>query len=972
MEDFAPRATDMLCAAGRKSKKSWLDSDEIITISSDSEDQDQEHSLPDRQKSVSNNLKKDVKVQMGAKQRSPAQPVSSPTKKSKSSVMHSNTGASAANKQSKSAISHNSLQSSVKRTAYDNQNQKKDSSNQTKSTVQSSAKTIHKNDSSNETKSTLNFPAKAKTNSALPRKKNKKLVPKMKISKSLFTRDSTPTPVVNDLTNPDIVLKSDDSDSRTSTTNSQNNNITKLKGTGPVIVLSDVKSRLSTEHLRQLHQYGQSLFGKKDEAESNPVENQCSSSKTNAHATFEALKPPANAELLHPKSSKTNSTHLSHMDSNACNSETVSQIKLVSNEKSNKSATFESGAEKRYTNLNSPVSPENKSELVKLQAKATTSTTSTNEDITEESATNEAHTPAHEVTGHGTVGCKVRKRPKCGKKTQAKFDDNGYTSILSVQSDVASNGLTENSSILTSQRSVSVALFNNCREQYRQAVTAERVEQRAPFVGVKIKKRTTMTHSIDTDDSGEKSQGATVCAETSISSSLNKAPAKRPSKVSLTVDLGAKYVGTTISKQRAEETSPDDGIELRVPLMKLKMTSSESSTDINVLNTDSDEKVSSNKRRKILPSVPGIWKKIISDDDVRPKRQGKARKRTRSAKRTRTSAITRSRAPKRKHESSVDQSSGTETLARPTSIRLRKRKPVQYSEFGPPASDATTADEKQVAKCVRDKKYRHIVLKEMNGLSEIVLTVEATEHKPPEPIFFRQFNYLFTRTLKELIDAFQICRANDKCKLVVLSSVGPVFCSGLDPRTLLNWTPGLSRHQDIVKLMRKLVSTLIMFQKTIVAVVQGPAVGFGATLLLHCDSVYTSDRAEIQWPFVQIGLPPFGCTSESMTVSVGACKARSLLLEGGVITAKTAKEIGIVTELFPHDSLMTNAMARCVAICQSPAYALLQTKLLLKNDSIKRLSECNYCESVQLKQCLQYPSCRERLQQYVIRQSQLS
>lgn len=296
---------------------------------------------------------------------------------------------------------------------------------------------------------------------------------------------------------------------------------------------------------------------------------------------------------------------------------------------------------------------------------------------------------------------------------------------------------------------------------------------------------------------------------------------------------------------------------------------------------------------------------------------------------------------------------------------LRKRKPVFYAEENI-IFDPTPKPTVKMPKVTKERRFQHICLKERKDIHEIVIAVEAANQKYVDSSVSRKYNFLFEKTLNELITAFQISRQDKQCKAVILSSVGPVFCSGLDPASLLNWSQEQPVIQDIIELMKYFVNMLIRYSKPIVAIVQGPAVGFGATLLLHCDSVYASDRASLQWPFAQIGLSPFGCTTEILNQTVGLCRTRSLLLEGRIISAQMAKDLGIITEVFPHDSLLANAWPLCSALGHCSEFALLETKLLVNINLVKSLVDCNICETIHLKQCLKNPSCLDYLQSYVI------
>ena len=71
------------------------------------------------------------------------------------------------------------------------------------------------------------------------------------------------------------------------------------------------------------------------------------------------------------------------------------------------------------------------------------------------------------------------------------------------------------------------------------------------------------------------------------------------------------------------------------------------------------------------------------------------------------------------------------------------------------------------------------------------------------------------------------------------------FCSGVDIASMLS-----GDANEYEKPFNKCIQVLREFSKPLLALVEGPAVGGGATILLHCDAIfmgcllYTSDAAD--------------------------------------------------------------------------------------------------------------------------------
>ena len=112
----------------------------------------------------------------------------------------------------------------------------------------------------------------------------------------------------------------------------------------------------------------------------------------------------------------------------------------------------------------------------------------------------------------------------------------------------------------------------------------------------------------------------------------------------------------------------------------------------------------------------------------------------------------------------------------------------------------------------------------------------------------------------------------------------------------------------------------------VVAAVSGPALGLGMTLLLHCDLVYASDTAVFRLPFVPYGLCPEGGSSYLLPKLVGHYAACELLFFGDEFDAGKAREIGLVSQIWPVDELMQQVMLKVEKLAELPPQALNENK----------------------------------------------
>jgi enoyl-CoA hydratase len=96
-----------------------------------------------------------------------------------------------------------------------------------------------------------------------------------------------------------------------------------------------------------------------------------------------------------------------------------------------------------------------------------------------------------------------------------------------------------------------------------------------------------------------------------------------------------------------------------------------------------------------------------------------------------------------------------------------------------------------------------------------------------------------------------------------------------------------------------------------IAAVQGPAVGAGVIMSMSCDVRIAGPQASFGVSFTKLGLHPAGGCTALLVEALGRQRAFTLLLEGGIIGADEALQLGMVAEL--ADDPLTAALARAAA-----------------------------------------------------------
>jgi enoyl-CoA hydratase/carnithine racemase len=220
-------------------------------------------------------------------------------------------------------------------------------------------------------------------------------------------------------------------------------------------------------------------------------------------------------------------------------------------------------------------------------------------------------------------------------------------------------------------------------------------------------------------------------------------------------------------------------------------------------------------------------------------------------------------------------------------------------------------------------------------------------------------NALTAQMYRQLGEALAAADADARVRAILLHGAADCFTAGNDLGDFLQ-RPAHG-EPPVVGLFR----TLPGLAKPIVAAVGGPAVGIGSTLLLHCDLVYAAPNARFQLPFVPLGIVPEFASTYLLPLLAGYQRAAELLLLGQPFTAEKAKEVGIVTDIVPHDSLLDKAHEVAQTLAALPPESLRQTKRLLKKRHGAAIAEAIAEETRIFAERLASPEAKEAMSAFL-------
>jgi enoyl-CoA hydratase/carnithine racemase len=180
----------------------------------------------------------------------------------------------------------------------------------------------------------------------------------------------------------------------------------------------------------------------------------------------------------------------------------------------------------------------------------------------------------------------------------------------------------------------------------------------------------------------------------------------------------------------------------------------------------------------------------------------------------------------------------------------------------------------------------------------------------------------FTPTMAdELVRVAAAADADDEVRVVVVTGSGRGFCAGADlsggpgsfaDRRSRTLPPGPLR-EEIAGYRRDAggVAALAFaaLRKPVIAAVNGPAVGVGATLTLPMDIRIAAESARFGFVFGKVGLVPEAASSWFLPRVVGISQAMEWVATGRVFGAEEALRGGLVSRVVPDDDLLPTAHA---------------------------------------------------------------
>ena len=212
--------------------------------------------------------------------------------------------------------------------------------------------------------------------------------------------------------------------------------------------------------------------------------------------------------------------------------------------------------------------------------------------------------------------------------------------------------------------------------------------------------------------------------------------------------------------------------------------------------------------------------------------------------------------------------------------------------------------------------------------------------------------------MDDLLDVFDRVDGDDDVRAVIVTGEGRAFCAGADlsdgPNAFV-YEGDVARPDGSLDYSADAARdgggrvTLRIFQclKPVIAAINGPAVGIGATMTLPMDVRMASENARIGFVFARRGIVPEAASSFFLPRVVGISQALEWCCSGRVFDAPEALAGGLVRSLHAPEDLLgaARSIAREIADNTAPVSVALVRQMMWRGLGMAHPMEAHRIDS---------------------------
>lgn len=223
-------------------------------------------------------------------------------------------------------------------------------------------------------------------------------------------------------------------------------------------------------------------------------------------------------------------------------------------------------------------------------------------------------------------------------------------------------------------------------------------------------------------------------------------------------------------------------------------------------------------------------------------------------------------------------------------------------------------------------------------------TMTVTLNNPPVNIMTMQM----MRELTEVLESVS------HTKVIVIRGEGKCFSAGADVKE-----HKVEFLQEFTNVLGEFFLTLNKVEIPMISAVHGMALGGGFELATFCDLTYASESAKLGQPEIKLGVfPPIAAVLFPRTSGLKRCF--DVLLSGRTLTAREARDYGLVNEVFADDKIFEDVNKIAEGLAQLSLPALISCKKAIKKvahmhfeEGLKQVEKVYMYETMQTEDAIE-------------------
>ncbi len=188
----------------------------------------------------------------------------------------------------------------------------------------------------------------------------------------------------------------------------------------------------------------------------------------------------------------------------------------------------------------------------------------------------------------------------------------------------------------------------------------------------------------------------------------------------------------------------------------------------------------------------------------------------------------------------------------------------------------------------------------------------------------KAMNALNDNMMNELGQALHAFDADPAVNVIILTGSDKAFAAGADIAAMANYTYSVDTYPG--NYIGRNWEHILNIRKPVIGVVSGYCLGGGCELAMMCDFLVAADSAKFGQPEIKVGVTPGAGGTQRLPRAISKSKAMDMLLTTRMIDAAEAERTGLVSRIYPAESVMEEALKIAQGIAEMPVSVAMQIK----------------------------------------------